>query len=258
MREDIQSATGEHTRARRTLKCIIEFDGTDFHGWQVQSHERTVQGEIEEALKTLLQEEVHIVGAGRTDTGVHALGQVAHFQTDSAMEISAVYNGLNSLTPEDIVIHHVEEVPSSFHARFDATSRRYMYRLTQRQEAIGRRYAWFVRFPLDLSEMEKGTGYLQGEHSFRSFCATESQVSHHTCTVSDVNWEHNEHRLTFSIQADRFLQHMVRTIVGSLVEVGRGRWSAEEIDAILKAEDRRRAGPTAPPHGLYLAEVSYT
>ena len=208
-------------------------------------------------METLLQEEIQVVGAGRTDTGVHALGQVAHFKTDSAMDRTAVFNGLNSLVPADIVIHDVEEASPAFHARFDATSRRYTYRMTRRRQAIGRQCAWFVRFPLDVPEMEKGAEYLRGHHNFRSYCAAESQVSHHACTVHDLRWEQDEHEITFTIQADRFLQHMVRTIVGSLVEVGRGRWPAEEIEHILKTEDRQRAGPTAPPHGLYLVEVNY-
>jgi tRNA pseudouridine38-40 synthase len=244
-------------RSKRNIKLVIEYDGTYFCGWQVQANERTIQGEVEKALQSLFNQSVQLVAAGRTDTGVHALGQVAHFKTDSDMDISTVHRGLNSLLPDDIVVLDAKEMNSSFHARFDAKSRRYQYRITRRKRAIGRQYAWYISYSLDVTEIEKGTKILRGQQNFQSFCTAESNVSHHICTVYDVHWGKKEHELTFNIEANRFLQHMVRTIVGTLVEVGRGRWPANEVQHILKSQDRRKAGPTAPAHGLYLTEVTY-
>jgi len=255
--EDTPFETLRESQQQRNIKLIIEYDGTDFYGWQVQANERTIQGELHKALNTLLHQKVQVIGSGRTDTGVHALEQVANFKSDSDMDVRTLQRGLNSLLPDDIIIQNVEEASPSFHARFDATSRRYTYRITQRQWAIGRQYAWYVSFPLDLSEIEKGTELFRGQQNFRSFCAAESTVSHHICTVNDLHWEKREHEFIFDIEADRFLQHMVRTIVGTLVEVGRGRWPATEIQRMLKEEDRQKAGPTAPAYGLYLTKVNY-
>jgi len=212
---------------------------------------------MEDALRTIFNTETNVVGAGRTDTGVHATGQVAHFKTDSTMETMSICRALNSLLPKDIVILRVEEADAAFHARFSATSRRYLYRITLRKKAICRQYAWYIHSPLNMDEIVKGTGFLQGQHNFQSFCATESDVSNHICSISNLYWDDEKDELTFHIEADRFLQHMVRTIVGTLVEVGRGRWQASEIERILHCRDRRQAGPTAPAHGLYLTEVKY-
>ena len=220
-------------------------------------NKRTVQGELQKALGTLLNDNVDVGGAGRTDAGVHAAGQVAHFKTDSNLDEPTIHRGLNSLLPEDIAIQKVEEVAPNFHARFDAKSRRYQYRITQRKRAIGRQFSWLVYHQLDVSKMVKATEYLRGEHDFSSFCATESEASNHRCTLYHAHWTEQEGDLIFEAEADRFLQHMVRIFVGTLVEVGRDRWHVSKIEEIMKAKERRVAGPTAPAHGLCLTEVTY-
>ncbi|MFQ6091804.1 MAG: tRNA pseudouridine(38-40) synthase TruA [bacterium] len=241
----------------RNIKLLIEYDGTDLFGWQVQRDRRTVQGELQKALRTLLNRDADVIGAGRTDTGVHALGQVAHFKTDSDLDVDTIYRGLNSLLPGDIVIQEVIEVDSTFHARFDAKSRRYMYRITRRKRAIGRQFTWYVNYPLDVSKMAQATEPLRGRHNFGSFCAAGTEMKDPTCTLFDIHWAEQNGELTLEAEADRFLQHMVRTIVGTLVEVGKGRWEVSTVQEILKAEDRRKAGPTAPAQGLCLVEVKY-
>jgi len=239
------------------MKVLIEYDGTDFFGWQAQRKRRTVQGELQKALSTLLNSDVALTGAGRTDTGVHALGQVAHFTTDAEADVATIHRGLNSILPDDIVVHEVEEGPPDFHARFSAKARRYIYRITRERRAIGRQFAWYVKYPLDLSKMKRSAESLRGRQDFRSFCSAESESTDYTCTLLDVHWAEENGQLIFEAEADRFLQHMVRTIVGTLVEVGRGRWEISRVADILKARDRRRAGPTAPAHGLCLVEVKY-
>ena len=241
----------------RNIKLCIEYDGTDFYGWQVQTKKRTVQGELQEALGTLLNSDIGIIGAGRTDTGVHALGQVAHFKTDSDMEIATLYRGLNSLLPEDIVVHDVQEVPTDFHARFDAKSRRYQYRIVRGRKAIGRQFNWHCNYPLDVPSMVQATEPLRGKHNFRSFCSAGTEVKDHTCTLFNIKWSEQNGHLTLEAEADRFLQHMVRAIVGTIVEIGRGRWDISDAHRILEAKDRRKAGPTAPAQGLCLMEVTY-
>lgn len=241
----------------RNLKLVLEYDGTDFFGWQSQPDRRTVQQTVEQALATLLQEQVALISAGRTDTGVHALSQVANFHTETALPLDAVRKGLNSLLPKDVVVHQVEEVPPEFHSRFDAKWRRYRYRIAKRQKAICRNYLWYPNYRLNLEEMQESSRLLIGAHDFSSFCAADSGEDSHTCQVTSCYWRENQEELTFEIQANRFLHNMVRIIVGTMVEIGRGKIPPEQLREILAARDRRRAGATAPARGLCLVEVGY-
>lgn len=241
----------------RNIKLTIEYDGTDFYGWQVQPGMRTVQGVLEEKLRTLLRRPVNLIGAGRTDAGVHALGQVANFHTDSPLDTESLWRGLNSLLPHDVVVHQVVEVPQGFHARFDAKARRYCYRIALRPRAIGRQYVWMVRYSLDLSKVEAASEPLLGRHDFTSFSTSDPEVKSFDCTVTELKWREEGEELVLDIEADRFLQAMVRTIVGTLVEVGRGKLPVDYVGYILEAKDRKLAGPTAPARGLCLMEVKY-
>jgi tRNA pseudouridine38-40 synthase len=242
---------------QRNIKLEIEYDGTDFHGWQMQPKLRTVQGDIREKLKTILRHEVSLIGAGRTDVGVHALGQVANFKTDNPLDSESILEGLNGLLHDDVVIRNTQEVDPGFHARYSAISRLYKYRIYPGRTAILRRYVWEVLYSLNLDKIRKATEEIQGEHDFSSFCVAESAKENNICGVTLATCEESGDELMFRIEATRFLHTMVRSLVGTLVEVGRGYFSVADFVDILKAKDRRRAGPTAPACGLYLVEVKY-
>jgi tRNA pseudouridine38-40 synthase len=241
----------------RNIKLEIEYEGTDFYGWQVQPKLRTVQGEIQERLKTILGHEINLIGAGRTDVGVHALGQVANFKTYNPLDGESILRGLNGLLADDVVIKKVQEVDPDFHARYSATSRRYKYRIYPARTAVLRRYAWEVLYSLNLDKITEATEETQGEHDFSSFCVAESTKENSVCNVALASWEKREDELIFTIEANRFLHTMVRSLVGTLVEIGRGYFSVADFVNIMKAKDRRKAGPTAPARGLYLVEVKY-
>ncbi len=244
----------------RTLKLTIEYDGTEFAGWQVQPEQRTVQGVLEHAVGDLAGEETRVAGAGRTDAGVHALGQVAHVKTGLALPAAEIGAAVNARLPADVRVTAIEEAADDFHARFSATARAYHYLIGFSESPIWRRNRWFVRYRLDDELMREGLFALAGEHDFSSFCLAGSEPAHLRCLLTELSIECNDHHggmLVLRIEANRFLRGMVRSIVGTLVEVGRGKTPPGEVPAILEAKDRGRAGPTAPPWGLYLERVSY-
>ena len=241
----------------RNIKLEIEYDGTDFYGWQVQPKLRTVQGEIQDRLNIILKHEVNLIGSGRTDVRVHALRQVANFKTDTPLDGESILRALNGLLPDDVVITKVEEVDLDFNARYNAKSRLYKYRVYLGRTAILRRYVWEVLYSLNLNKIVEATDEISGEHDFSSFCVAESIKENNVCKVMSSTWEKSENELVFVIEADRFLHTMVRTLVGTLIDVGRGYFSVLDFVKILKAKDRRKAGPTAPACGLYLVEVKY-
>ena len=242
---------------QRAIRLVLEYDGTDFAGWQIQARDRTVQGELALALQTLLQEPICPIGAGRTDAGTHALGQVAHFHTHSTLPLLRLQRGLNSLLPPDIAVLRAEEAPADFHVRYSALSKRYRYRIRAAKSAIARRQVWTLYYPLDLEAMQAATRALPGAHSFAAFCNQDPVPENFTCCVLECGWARQEGEMVFEIEADRFLRHMVRILVGTMVEIGRGRRAPEEMAALLDSADRRRAGATAPAHGLCLVRVSY-
>ncbi|MBC2712490.1 MAG: tRNA pseudouridine(38-40) synthase TruA [Desulfosarcina sp.] len=245
----------------KTFKLIIEYDGTDFHGWQRQKNDRTVQETIEKALTVMTREKVTVIGSGRTDAGVHALGQVASFKTRSRLNATAFFNGLNSLLPDDVVIRSCDQMPDTFHARFDVKSKRYRYHILNRTiaPAIGRQFVWHIRKPLDISAMSEAAGTLLGTHDFKAFEGTGSPRDHtiRTVTAATIK-ETGGGNLTYDIEANGFLRFMVRNIVGTLVEVGLGKISSKNVQEILQSKDRSRAGATAPPQGLFLVDVTYS
>jgi len=244
----------------RTIRLVIEYDGTDYLGWQVQPRGLTVQGVIEEKLSLFTRETIHLIGAGRTDSGTHAYGQVAHFKTKSRMEVRSIQKALNSLLPPDIVIQKAEEAGEEFHARKSARSKVYEYRILNRdpRPALFRGYAWHIGQKLDLEEMKKAARYLVGEHDFSSFRSVGTPTLTAVRRVERIDWRRGQSGLIqFEIEASGFLKQMVRAIVGTLVEVGKGRIRSEEFLTILESRDRKKAGPTAPAHGLFLREVKY-
>jgi len=244
----------------RTIKLTIEYDGTNYLGWQVQPKGPTIQRVLEETLKKITGEEVRLIGSGRTDAGVHAFGQVAHFKTHSKISLHSMARALNSLLPPDIVIRRVREVDENFHARKSCKSKIYEYRILNRnlRSAFYNKYAWHIPQKLNLKEMKEATRYLIGEHDFSSFRSVGTPTQTATRKVIRAEWKKGRDGLLyFEIEANGFLKQMVRAMVGTLVEVGRGRLSSDEFQEILQSKDRRKAGPTAPAHGLLLKEVKY-
>jgi tRNA pseudouridine38-40 synthase len=247
------------TDSMRTLKLVIEYDGTNYLGWQVQPRGPTIQGLIEDRLTLLAGERVHLTGSGRTDSGVHALMQVAHFRTSSPMATRTFEKALNSLLPRDIVVRSVEEAGETFHARKSCRSKTYEYRILNRENrsAFHRLYAWHIRDPLNLDAMRDASLCLRGEHDFASFRSVGTPTATTVRRVDRAEWRKEEGLLLFEIEANGFLKQMVRAIVGTLVEVGRGKISLGGFRRILESRDRKVAGPTAPARGLFLKEVMY-
>lgn len=246
--------------AQHTFKLVIEYDGTNFHGWQRQKSDRTVQETIERALARMTREKVTVIGSGRTDAGVHALAQVACFKTISRLDDEAFFNGLNSLLPDDVVVRACNRMPDAFHARFDVRSKRYRYHILNRPlaPAIGRQYVWHIRKALDVAAMQHAAGTLMGTHDFKTFEGAGSPRAHTVRTITHSTLKASDGgKLTYDIGANGFLRFMVRNIVGTLVEVGLGKRSAKDIQELLQAKDRALAGATAPPQGLFLIEVLY-
>ncbi len=241
------------------IKLTIEYDGTNYHGWQVQPNGTTVQEVLEQAVEKILGLKTRINGSGRTDAGVHALGQVVNFYYAGDLDLWRLQRGLNALTPEDIVIKKAEVVPDGFDARRDVRSRVYQYRIWNFPwpSAFHRRYSWHVPYALDLAAMQEAIRCLEGEHNFASFQAAGCDAMHPIRKIFHNSLSKEGDFLLYTIEATAYLRHMVRNVVGTLVEVGRGERSAEAFVELLEAQNRTLAGPTAPPHGLFLVEVRY-
>jgi tRNA pseudouridine38-40 synthase len=244
----------------KNFKLIIEYDGSRYHGWQRQKDDRSIQGEIEKALQKMTANRVTVIGSGRTDAGVHAEGQVASFKCDTRLEPEALLNGLNSLLAEDTVIKVCEQVSSSFHARFDAKSKIYHYKILNRPTpaAIGRKYSWLIRKSLNQDAMRAAISHIIGRHDFKAFEGTGSPRQHTTRQVYSADLiEQQSGLLVFHIEADGFLRYMVRNIVGTLVDVGMQKLTSDDFKSILDSKDRSQASATAPAHGLTLVKVIY-
>jgi tRNA pseudouridine38-40 synthase len=248
------------------LQLVLEYDGTRYHGWQRQPKLPTVQGAVEEAVAVIAGNRIPVYGAGRTDAGVHAEGQVGHFKTKSRLPPDAWHRALNSLLPEDIVVRSVRVVPDRFHARFSALGKVYRYRILNRRyaPAIGRQYVWTVYSALNLRRMRTAAAVLIGRHDFSSFQGSDpsrkgkgQRSGTAICRVGRLDLRRHRDAIDITIAADRFLQQMVRAIVGTLVQIGRGKRPPGDMKVILKRKDRRCGGPTAPPMGLCLVEVRY-
>ncbi len=238
----------------KNVKILIEYDGTHFFGWQYQPQERTIQGEIEEALERLTNEKLRIIGAGRTDQGVHALGQVANFHTASHLELRRLQQGINSLTPDDIYVKKIAKVRSDFHSRFSAKSKVYRYQMIREPFPLKMRYNWFVKYKLNVVSMKEVIPYFLGEHDFRNLSA-QNDEDNTVCTVHTIDLTEENSRIIMTIEGNRFLRKMVRGIVGFIHDVGRGRFPPDYAQRIF--EGTIRDIYFAPPHGLILVEVKY-
>lgn len=248
---------------QKTFKLTIEYDGTPFAGWQIQPNQITVQGEIQKALSTLLNHPMTVTASGRTDAGVHAMGQCAHFHASTRLGSGDIQRGLNSLIKSPIVIHEVRRMPSGFHARYDVRSKTYHYHILNRPApcAVGRNYLWHIPQRLDTDIMSQCCRLMTGTHDFKSFEGAGSPRSHTVRTLFDVGIIRGEgleqDRLVFHFKGNGFLRYMVRNLVGTLVRAGRRKLTPERVTQILHARDRRIAPATAPPQGLFLMQVRY-
>ncbi|MBN1571693.1 MAG: tRNA pseudouridine(38-40) synthase TruA [Deltaproteobacteria bacterium] len=244
----------------RNVKLTLSYDGTHFYGWQIQSEGRTVQGVVEDCLGVMLKGKVRINGSGRTDTGVHALAQVANFRTSSDIECDGFMRGLNSLLSEDVRITGVDDEVDDFDARRSAVSRRYRYLIYNGKvpSPFLRNYAWHVKKQIDVDAVNEAGAALLESHDFSSFIGGKNETNTSVRDVIDFGAERlNGDFVSIEIEANAFLRHMVRNIVGTLMDVGWGKMGTGEFRDIINARDRGAAGITAPPQGLYLVEVTY-
>lgn len=236
----------------------FSYDGTRYHGWQIQPNGNSVQAEMQKALTTLLRQPVEVVAAGRTDAGVHAAMMVAHFDTDVVFQTSQLAYQLNRLLPRDIAVDHLKAVPDEMHARFSARSRTYHYFIHTRKDPFVEQYSCLMHYKLNFQLMNEAGRILTTYDDFGAFCKTHTDVKTTICQVTEARWEQlNSHRYKFTITANRFLRNMVRAVVGTLVDVGRGRLSIEEFRGIIESGNRCRAGESMPAKALFLANVTY-
>ena len=245
---------------KRNYKLVLEYDGSNYHGWQRQKGLLTIQEVVETRLAIMTQTPVRLIGAGRTDAGVHARGQVANFLSETRISPDRLLSGLNSLLPEDIVALGLTPVPKKFHARFQARSKVYQYRIHNgpMPPALGRQYSWHISQPLKWESMEKCLKLLEGKHDFSSFQASGSSVRSSERVIFTTGiFSAAEHMWLITIEASGFLRHMMRNIVGTLVDVGRGKLTEKEFSKVLAACNRKQAGMTAPARGLCLLEGRY-
>lgn len=257
----------------KNIKLTIEYDGTNYSGWQIQKrYGDSIQKIIQDCIEKVSKEKVKLISSGRTDAGVHALGQVANFKTESRMEGPIWKRALNSCLPQDIRILESEEVKLNFHSRYDAKSKVYSYIILNQESpsVFLRNYVYHIPFPLDPEGMKRASKKLLGKHDLSSFRASSCSAKKPIREIIDISvdkrrttlipWLPSSPRgnfITITIEANGFLHHMARNIVGTLIEIGRGRFNPDRIEEILKAMDRTKAGPTAPPQGLFLVKVRY-
>ena len=239
------------------FKLTIQYDGTDYAGWQVQNNAVSVQQKIIDAIAILLKEKVNLIGAGRTDTGVHALGQTANFRTEKEIEEFKFRYQLNSLLPRDISITEIKKVTPEFHARFDAKKRSYIYLISKHKSPFYDRYSYRYKGKLDITEMNKVSRIFLGSHDFTSFCRKNSDTKNKICNIYDIHWRETDGMIYFFIEADRFLHGMVRTIIGTLLEVVQNNLSDDHINGLFEAKERDLAGTAVPGKGLFLYKVKY-
>ncbi|MHB8067166.1 MAG: tRNA pseudouridine(38-40) synthase TruA [Desulfobaccales bacterium] len=244
----------------RNIRLVLEYDGAAYHGWQRQKNALAIQEVVETALKKLTGEAVRVLGSGRTDAGVHARGQVANFHTSSHFPLKAFHVGLNSFLPRDIAVLDAAEAPPDFHARKSARAKTYEYQIFNwaARSPLSRRYAWVVHKPLDLAAMAQAAAVLLGEQDFSAFKATGGSPGHAVRKVLAAAWQQGESgRLRFSITANGFLRGMVRSLVGTMVDIGKSKRPPEDLAGLLLSGDRAATGVTAPAQGLFLVEVVY-
>ncbi len=244
---------------KKRVRLVVAYDGTNYHGWQIQNNGITIESELNRCLSDLLGEEIQVIGASRTDSGVHALGNIAVFDTTSRMPAEKVSYALNQRLPEDIRIQKSEEVDIDWHPRYCESRKTYEYRIYRGQfpMPVKRLYSLFSYHNMDVVKMQKAAAYLVGEHDFKSFCQVGAQVESTVRTLYHAEVEEQGDDLVIRVCGNGFLYNMVRIIAGTLMEVGQGKREPEDMQLILAAKDRKAAGPTAPAHGLMLMKYEF-
>jgi tRNA pseudouridine38-40 synthase len=241
------------------LRYFIElaYKGTNYHGWQYQPDATSVQETLNKALTVLLKKEIDIVGAGRTDTGVHAKQMYAHFDWETEIDTALLVHKLNSYLPKDIVIYAIIPLAAEAHARFDATKRTYEYHIHSYKDAFETEGSWHYPLPLDLNQMNAACQILFKHTDFECFSKTHTDVRTFNCAIYEAHWKQEGTKIVFTIAADRFLRNMVRAIVGTMINIGSGKISLADFEQIIESKDRGKAGFSVPAHGLYLTKIEY-
>ena len=241
------------------MRYFIKFsyNGTHYHGWQLQPNATTVQQTLNKALSTVLNSEICCMGAGRTDTGVHAREMFAHFDFFQQIPVATIIHKLNSFLPKDIAVFDIFQVSDDFHTRFDATKRTYQYYINTHKDAFLQDLSWYFHQKLDLDLMNEACQILLQYSNFESFSKVQTQVNTFDCKITEAFWTSNNNQLIFTISADRFLRNMVRSIVGTLINVGLNKITTEDFRLIIESKNRNNAGFSVPAHGLYLTKIEY-
>lgn len=235
----------------------LSYNGYNYHGWQYQPNAISIQEVLEEAISTLLKEKTSIVAAGRTDTGVHAEQMFAHFNTAIVFSIEKLIFKLNSLLPKDIAIHNIFEVDKEAHARFDAVSRTYKYRISLRKNVFSFNNSYYLKNELDVKKMNNAAKILLDYENFKCFSRSHTDVNTYNCKIIEAEWTVVKNELIFTIKANRFLRNMVRAIVGTMINIGSGKMDIEQLHEIIKSQDRTKAGASVPGYALYLTQIEY-
>ncbi len=235
----------------------LSYNGKAYHGWQYQPNAISVQEVIEDALSKLLREKLSIVGAGRTDAGVHAKQMFAHFESNVAFDLENLMFKMNSFLPKDIAIHDIFGVNDTAHARFDAMSRSYVYRVSTNKNVFEYDHSYYLKHALDIDKMNAASEILFGYENFKCFSRSNTDVKTYNCTIMKAEWTIEGNELIFTIKANRFLRNMVRAIVGTMIEIGLGKMDVLELHDIIKSQDRTNAGASVPGHALYLTKIEY-
>lgn len=241
----------------KNYKLTIQYDGTHYSGWQIQQNAITVQQTITDKIKILLKKEVNLIGSGRTDAGVHALGQVANFRTDTEIDIYKFHYSLNSILPPDISVSEIAEVNPEFHARFDAKKRTYIYLINQNKSPFYKNYSYFYPVKIDLDKLNQISNLFIGEKDFTSFSKKNFEIDNKLCSVYELSWSKKNDLIIFRISANRFLHGMVRSITGTLLKSLDQENPAEFIESIFKSKNREEAAESVPSKGLFLYKVEY-
>lgn len=241
------------------MRYFIElaYNGTNYHGWQHQPNATSVQETLNRALSTILKTNIDVVGAGRTDTGVHATQMFAHFDSDTEIYVAFLIHKLNSFLPKDIAIINIQKVHDTAHARFDATRRTYEYHIHTQKNVFENEGSWYYPAVLDIDAMNAATKLLFSHTDFECFSKVNTDVNTFNCKIVEAHWQPNRDKLIFTIAADRFLRNMVRAIVGTMINIGLGKITLKDFQTILESNDRNKAGFSVPAHGLYLTKIEY-
>ena len=235
----------------------LSYFGKDYHGWQNQPNSISVQEVLESNMSKVLGSVLNIVGAGRTDAGVHARQMFAHFDHNTVLDLVLLKYKLNSMLPKDIAINDIFKVRDDAHARFDALSRSYEYHITEEKDAFEQDFSWLLKKKLDLEKMNEAASILKSYTNFKAFSRSRTDVKTYNCRIDRSEWIKEGNKLVFYITADRFLRNMVRAVVGTLVEIGQGKHPVSHMHEIIKSKDRGNAGASVPAHGLYLSRIVY-